>query len=294
VRLIARSLVAFSVFATLVSGCTDDPVESRTQSSPRQTTTSAGSPSTAEAGFDGLVAVDPQGRRIYVRCKGSGSPTVVLEGGDEDTSESYAFAENALAEETRTCVYDRANLGRSDPDPRRRGLSELVGDLEAGLREAKIPGPYILVGTSGGGYVVTGYAVAHPRQVAGMVFVEVPSPFRDPPAPILEATRWDSPANVENRDYLQVEKDAWASRRRIGDIPVTMISNEYSDAEVAAAEFPAEARGMRTNVKDQRGWLVLSPRAEQVVVHTGHAVEEADPDLVTSEIMKVIAAARAQ
>ena len=34
---------------------------------------------------------------------------------------------------------------------------------------------------------------------------------------------------------------------------------------------------MRENVEDQEGWLVLSPRAEQVVVTTGHAVEEQDP-----------------
>ena len=50
---------------------------------------------------------------------------------------------------------------------------------------------------------------------------------------------------------------------------------------------------MRSNVEDQRGWLVLSPRARQVVVHTGHAVEEADPTLVTNAILEVVQAARA-
>ena len=43
-----------------------------------------------------------------------------------------------------------------------------------------------------------------------MVFVEVPPQFWHPPAAIVEETRWDSPVNIENRDYLQVEKDAWA------------------------------------------------------------------------------------
>ena len=50
---------------------------------------------------------------------------------------------------------------------------------------------------------------------------------------------------------------------------------------------------MRTNVEDQRGWLVLSPRAEQEVVHTGHAVEESDPGLVLRTILDVVEAARA-
>ena len=193
---------------------------------------------------------------------------------------------------TRTCVYDRANLGSSDPDPGPRGLAELVADFEGALAAANIPGPYVLVGTSGGGYISTGYAIKHPRQVAGIVLVEVPAPFRNPPAQIVADTRWDSPVNIENRDYLQVEKDAWAARTRIGDIPVTVMSNRYSADEIAAAQYPSERQGMRTNVRDQRGWLVLSPRATQVVVHTGHAIEESDPELVLNSILDVVAAAR--
>ena len=49
---------------------------------------------------------------------------------------------------------------------------------------------------------------------------------------------------------------------------------------------------MPGNVQAQRGWLVLSPLAEQVVVHTGHAVEEVDPDLVRDAILDVVEAAR--
>lgn len=71
-----------------------------------------------------------------------------------------------------------------------------------------------------------------------------------------------------------------------------MISNRYSKAEIAAAELPAERPGMRTNVEDQKGWLVLSPRAKQVVVTTGHAVEERDPQLVIDQILAVVKEAR--
>ena len=49
---------------------------------------------------------------------------------------------------------------------------------------------------------------------------------------------------------------------------------------------------MRRNVSDQKGWLVLSPRAKQIVVHTGHAVEEDDPQLVIDAILDVAKAAR--
>ena len=241
--------------------------------------------------LDGVVKIDGD-RGLYVRCTGSGSPTVFMEGGDDDTSDSYSFAEEPIAKETRTCVYDRANLGQSDPREGPLGLNEYVGDIEALLEEAEIPGPYVLVGTSGGGYLSVGYAVKHPDQVAGIVLVETGPPFKDPPKVIVEATDPSSPENVEKRDYLQIEKDAWAAKKEIGDIPVTIISNRYSKDEIAAAEFPEEKPGMRNNVKNQKGWLVLSPRAEQVVVTTGHAVEEEDPQLVIDQILAVVKAAK--
>jgi hypothetical protein len=40
---------------------------------------------------------------------------------------------------------------------------------------------------------------------------------------------------VERRDYLQVEKDAWAGRKRIGDIPVTIISTRRTHSCSARA-----------------------------------------------------------
>ena len=124
---------------------------------------------------------------------------------------------------TKTCVYDRANLGGSGPAPGPRGLAELVGDLEGLLQAAKIPGPYVLVGTSGGGYITAGYADNHPDQVAGIVLLESAAPFRIR-LPKSRGNRLGQPTNVEHRDYLQVEKDAWAARKRIGDIPRAMVT----------------------------------------------------------------------
>ena len=279
------TLIAVGALGLLLAGCGGE--ESSTDTSP------SASSSRAWPGpdLDRVVGIDGK-RGLYVRCTGSGSPTVVMEGGDGDTSNSYAFAQPSISEVARTCVYDRASLGRSDPAAGPRGLSDLVGDLEALLQAAKIPGPYVLVGTSGGGYITAGYAYKHPDEVAGMVFVDTGAPFRNPPREIVEETDPDHPSNLERRDYLRVEKDAWAARKRIGDIPVTIISNQYSSAEINASPFPSEAKGMRRNVSDQKGWLVLSPRAKQMVVHTGHAVEEEDPQLVIDAILEVAQASQ--
>ncbi|WP_457101978.1 alpha/beta fold hydrolase [Microbacterium sp. P5_E9] len=234
----------------------------------------------------------PDGRAMYVRCSGAGSPTVILESGDGDNTGSYGFAEHDLAAVTRTCVYDRAGLGDSDPAPGPRQLSDLVGDLEDWLDAAGETSPFVLVGTSGGGYITAGYAETHPDDVAGMVFVDTGAPFLDPPQEIIDETRPDNPENLEQRDFLQVEKDAWAARRLIGDIPVTIISNHYSTDEIAAEQDASARRGMVANVDEQKGWLVLSPRATQIVVTTGHAVEEADPQLVIDAILAVVDDAR--
>jgi pimeloyl-ACP methyl ester carboxylesterase len=284
---VVAGFAAVCASAFLITACGDD--DETSTSTQAVTTASETDPNAAE--LDRVVNVDGN-RGLYVRCTGTGSPTVVMEGGDLDTADSYAFAEEAIAAETRACVYDRAGLGRSDPPPGPVGLDEVVGDFEALLDAASIRGPYVLVGTSGGGYIPVGYAAEHPDQVAGMVFVEVPAPFRNPPDEIVELTRPSHPENLERRDYLQVEKDAWAARKPIGDIPITVISNRYSKAEIAAAEFPSERRGMQENVEAQKGWLVLSPRAEQVVVDTGHAVEESDPQLVIDAILDVVKKAR--
>ena len=283
--LFAVTLIAVGACGLLLTGCSGGASGADTSSSGSSTRAAP------EEDLDRVVGIDGK-RGLYVRCTGSGSPTVVMEGGDEDTSDSYAFAVPSISEVARTCVYDRANLGGSDPAAGPRGLSDLVGDFEALLRAAKIPGPYVLVGISGGGYISAGYAYEHPDEVVGMVLVEVPAPFRDPPREIVEETDPNNASNIERRDYLQVEKDAWAARKRIGDIPVTIISNEYSTFEIAGSPFPSEAAGMRRNVSDQKGWLVLSPRAKQMVVHTGHAVEEQEPQLVIDAILDVAKAAR--
>ncbi len=114
-------------------------------------------------------------------------------------------------------------------------------------------------------------------------------PLDNPPK---EATDPVSPENVEKRDYLQIENDAWAARRRIGDIPISIISVEFSADEIRESPFAVEQQAMKRNVARQGGWLVLSPRAKQIVTTGGHAVEESDPELVVKTILDVVKQAR--
>jgi hypothetical protein len=66
----------------------------------------------------------------------------------------------------------------------------------------------------------------------------------------------------------------------------------FSPAAIKESPFPSERRMMRRNVEAQKGWLVLSPRAKQIVANTSHAVEEDDPELVIDAIRDLVEAAR--
>jgi hypothetical protein len=121
-----------------------------------------------------------------------------------------------------------------------------------------------------------------------MVFLDVPAPVSTPdwpPPELIAELTCDHPDNVERRDHLQVEKDAWDHRAEIGDIPITIMSVDYGD-------HPPDP-GAIGQVEKQQGWLVMSPRAEQLVVtHTGHAIVSEDPALVLQEVVKVVLASR--
>ena len=239
-------------------------------------------PSAARSGPSGTFAV-ADGRELFIDCQGQGSPTVILEAGDGSGTEEWSQVHPELAEVTTTCAYDRGGIGQSDPVTGCRQLDDLTADLEQLLEATQVPPPYVLVAGSGGGFIASGFAQEHADDVAGMVFLDVPMAFLDAPPEVVEETACDHPGNVERRDFLQVEADAWNNRSKVGDIPVTIISND------PGPDAPPEEQG---NVAAQQGWLVLSPQAEQVVIQSGHDVAATEPDLVIDEVTEVVQAAR--
>jgi pimeloyl-ACP methyl ester carboxylesterase len=251
----------------------------------QERTTGATGQSPSPSATFGLVDIGG-GRDVFAECDGTGTPTVLLESGDASDSTQWNLVYPSLVKETRTCRYDRLGNGQSDPAAGCRTLADLRGDLEALLRALHEDGPYVLVGTSGGGYLMAGYAYAHPESVTGIVFVETPHAIvrSEAPAELLAELKCTSSQNQERRDYVGVENEAWSHRHRVGDIPMTVISNDYGSS--------FENEEQRTNVADQRGWFVLSPQAQQVVVSSGHDVPGNEPNVVIGEILRVLEAGR--
>ena len=226
------------------------------------------------------------GQKLYLRCIGSGTPTILLEAGDGDSgTNGWRLVDGKLSAHTRTCVYDRAGLGRSSAATGCRQLVDILDDLDALLAAAAIQGPYLLVGASGGGFLVAGFAMRHPEVVEGMVFVETPKALTAELYPeVLPEIACDGPGNVERRDYLAVEHAAWDNRKEIGDFPLTVLSNDWGGGAT---------RDDVTNVASQRGWFDLtSGLTRQVVVTSGHDIASDDPQLVIDEVLTVLALAR--
>jgi len=98
------------------------------------------------------VAISPA-RKMYIECRGNGSPTVVLVAGQRGSAAEWSITESrsvppepavlgAVARFTRVCAYDRPgtpvgeSFSRSDPAPQPTTAAAATADLHALLRSA--------------------------------------------------------------------------------------------------------------------------------------------------------------
>lgn len=142
--------------------------------------------------FSGPVDIG-NGRHLYLECRGTGSPAIILESGYHNSADPWNQSDAAapavgpavlpaVARSHRVCAYDRPGTVRnSDPPtladrsssvPMPRTAADVVADLHTLLEAAHVPAPYVLVGHSLGGLFIRLYAQTHPDQVRGLVFVD--------------------------------------------------------------------------------------------------------------------------
>jgi len=117
--------------------------------------------------------VDVGGRNLFMECRGSGSPTVVLLAGTNVPRIGMRGVADELLSSgsVRVCDYDRAGEGRSDPAAETQDDLDVVDDLATLLDAADIEPPYVLVGHSLGGDQAWLYADRHPEGVAGFLIM---------------------------------------------------------------------------------------------------------------------------
>jgi len=134
--------------------------------------------------FSGLVDIGG-GRKMYLNCRGTGLPTVVLVSGLRASADDWSMAEKAapavfpeVAKFTRVCAYDRPGTpvgeqpSRSDAVSQPTAAGDAVPDLHALLSAAGETGPYVLAAHSYGGLIARLYASTYPQDVSGLVLVD--------------------------------------------------------------------------------------------------------------------------
>jgi pimeloyl-ACP methyl ester carboxylesterase len=271
----ALLLVAVAVGTASCGGGEEDPPDAQEGGSTaaavgESATTTADDP-LANPSVEGSFPVG-DGRELAIVCWGEGSPTVVLDAGSgDDGIGSFQFSPvvEALATRARVCTYDRAGVGMSDPAPdRARNLDDAARDLHQLLAAAEVPGPYLLVGSSGGGFNVFHHAGRYPDEVAGLVLLDVPKGQANlTPADV--GGDWDGPGNPEHMDYVAIERQMALNRLPIPPIPVTVIT---------------ASAGQSADPKEQRVWLKGSSTPRQVILDGGHVIYVDNPDGVVAEL----------
>ena len=238
--------------------------------------------------------IDIGARSLYLDCRGAGTPTIVLEAGMGSDSSTWSAVHDRLALTTRTCAYDRAGLGRSDP----RGLHTLAEsalDLQALLRAAREPAPYLLVAHSLGGAYARVFAGSRRDEVVGLVMVDTFDPDLQDPwiHPLLGPLRAEYEAELDGlRDLVaRVESLDW---------PASEIEMRAASLAGLPIEFVFAARyeprlDEHTNSVIAATWIAaresLSPGRVRhtTAVGAGHYVHLERPDFVIDAVRRMLA-----
>ena len=223
--------------------------------------------------------VDIGGRRLQLDCRGTGSPTVVLESGlDHLGSLSWAAVHDSLARTTRVCAYSRAGIMWSDPAPGPFDARRLARDLHAALVTAGEAAPWVLVGHSLGGPYVTLFTSLYPTEVVGLVFVDASHP--DQLASLQQAT---GKSMKPSTGVLAVASAlAWTGLVRLVSSGGAPASWPAAAVAVPSAYLPTSVRALRAETDALVATLAAAGRVRAlgdrplVVLTAGAAMSPAD------------------
>jgi pimeloyl-ACP methyl ester carboxylesterase len=232
-------------------------------------------------------------RKLYLDCRGEGQPTVVLEAGSGSDSSTWSVVLDALAGITRTCAYDRAGRGRSDPIERHT-LSHAAAELRALLSTAGETPPFIVVAHSLGGAFSRVFASENRDEVVGLVMLDTFDPDLQQEwihpllGPLRAAYEADLEAlqatveSVDSLDWAASEDQLRASS--VDGIPVEFLVAPRSEPRLSEAVNADIAAAWEAAVQS------LSPgRVHRTIAWgAGHNIQVDRPDLVIDTVRRLV------
>lgn len=172
-----------------------------------------------------------EGRELNVFCIGDGTPTVLFEQGGEGNIANWKLVQPAISALTRTCFYDRAGFGYSDPPQEPVTALNVTNDLKSLLGAERIEGPLIIVGHSIGGFYATVYASRFPEDVAGLVLVDPGFSGQQ---------QWQTPSDLEIAapDMMRGEENLLACARMARSGALTRANSQDHGCFPVADDLP--------------------------------------------------------
>jgi pimeloyl-ACP methyl ester carboxylesterase len=246
-------------------------------------------------------------------CFGQGSPTVVFDSAWGVDSSTWAKVMLDLRNHVRVCSYDRAGLGQSDAQTGLRTSKQIAEQLHTLLASAKVPGPYLLVGHSVGGMNMLVFADRYRDEVAGMVLVDSSHPDQadrslavmPTPAPkdsealvnLRKDIPWTNPPDDQNFPEPMNWPETLAQVRAVkslGSIPMAVLV-AVDPTKSGLSDIPPEVATSLDKVwlDLHREYLNLSTDSSLVLAeHSGHFIQQDEPQVVIDAILKLVDKAR--
>jgi pimeloyl-ACP methyl ester carboxylesterase len=301
----ATRVILLLLLSISIVGCASSTTVTPTKAPPTVTPTASFTPAPRPT-LPG-DKIDVGGYNLYLDCKGTGSPTVILESGLEGDVVTWKQVHPEVAKFTRVCRYDRAGLAHSDYGPMPRDAKLTSADLHTLLTQANIAPPYILVGHSFGGLLIRRYAFDYPDEVTGMIFVDslhenwwedaltlLPSPSSTDSARLNSfrlylTDGWRDPSsNFEAMDIPAVAEQV-RETDNFGDIPITVLTAGRFD--VLNPGLPPELETALANlfVEQQKRLAALSTNGVPVIIpDSGHNMPRENPGAVIDAIREMV------
>jgi len=244
------------------------------------------------------TVVDVDGHGVYLDCRGSGSPTVVLEAGLGGTADNWGDVFDGVAAFTRVCASERPGKGHSDGIGRHSAMVT-ARRLQDALAAHGERGPYVVVAHSFGGVYARLFAAAEPGSVRWLVMLDTYEPDlgMDLDPALDAATRATIHQYLEDggKVFEAAEELDWpatlAELAAIapGSVPALLLYTEpelrYQDPDpaVRAALIAAWYRAIAARY----------PNGRLEIVHdSDHFIQDARPDLVIDRVRELVEAAR--
>lgn len=238
---------------------------------------------------------DVGGHDLFIDCAGTGAPTIVYMHGSI-TSPGIVPHQNGLPirrllQDFRVCLYDRRNVGRSEPVDAVQLPEDAIADLHGLLDAAEIDGPYVLLGASFGGLLAYLYANTYPDDIVGVVLLD--SPFPDemgledlvPAQDRYEAFHAEDEDSLERISHFTAHQDAVPFMGHEPAIPMTYLASlqePWNSSGVAA--YDAEIKAALATFVDR-----FSP-GTLIEVDSPHFMEPAIPSGIADAIRGIVAA----